>query len=84
MHGAPALTLCKLPILYHRGFIHLVLPEPGRNRQSHLLWAELAHREPQQQREQQVPCTATYWKYWSAPMGDEGFITFTGPQTRCF
>jgi len=28
--------------------------------------------------------TQTYWKYWSAPMGDEGFVTFTGPQTRCF
>lgn len=33
MHGAPeqTLTLRKLPILYHRSFIHLALSETGRN-----------------------------------------------------
>lgn len=25
------LTLCKLPVLHHRGFVHLALSEPGRN-----------------------------------------------------
>lgn len=38
------LTFCKLPILHHGGFVHLVLSEPGRNRDthSHHPWAELA------------------------------------------
>lgn len=38
------LTLRKLPILHHGGFVHLAFSEPGRNRDTHSRhpWAELA------------------------------------------